>query len=125
MIAYKPIISIVFNNRQWGAEKKNQVIWFGDNYVGTNLDNPSFAQIAEKIGCNSYTCNSEEQIVEALKEVLEKRFSKHTVIEILATRELTDPFRRDAMQLPTRVLDTYKKDIIDNESLTGQPVDTD
>ena len=33
-----PIIVIVFNNGQWGAEKKNQVIWFGNRYVGTNLN---------------------------------------------------------------------------------------
>lgn len=25
-----PITVVVFNNGQWGAEKKNQVIWFND-----------------------------------------------------------------------------------------------
>lgn len=25
-----PVTGVVFNNGQWGAEKKNQVIWFGD-----------------------------------------------------------------------------------------------
>jgi sulfoacetaldehyde acetyltransferase len=32
-----PTTAIVFNNGQWGAEKKNQVLWFGDRYAGTNL----------------------------------------------------------------------------------------
>ena len=25
-----PVTAVVFNNGQWGAEKKNQVLWFGD-----------------------------------------------------------------------------------------------
>lgn len=44
-----PITVCVFHNAQWGAEKKNQVLWFGDRYVGVNLDNPSFAAIAGMI----------------------------------------------------------------------------
>ena len=34
-----PTTAVVFNNRQWGAEK-NQVLWFGDRYVGTQLETP-------------------------------------------------------------------------------------
>merc|ERR1712019_227439 len=45
-----PITAVVFNNGQWGAEKKNQVLWFGDRYVGTNLESPSFAGIAKAMG---------------------------------------------------------------------------
>merc|ERR1712118_494587 len=45
-----PITVCVFNNGQWGAEKKNQVLWFGDRYVGTNLESPSFAGIAKAMG---------------------------------------------------------------------------
>ena len=30
-----PVTAVVFNNGQWGAEKKNQVIWFDDRYVGS------------------------------------------------------------------------------------------
>jgi len=32
-----PTTAVVFNNGQWGAEKKNQVLWFGDRYVGTQV----------------------------------------------------------------------------------------
>ena len=28
-----PTTAVVFNNGQWGAEKKNQVLWFGDRCV--------------------------------------------------------------------------------------------
>ena len=33
---------------------------------------------------------------------------KTTVIEIMCTRELGDPFRRDALSKPVRLLDKYK-----------------
>ena len=38
-----PVIAIVANNHEWGAEKKNQVDFYGDRYLGTNLEtNPSW-----------------------------------------------------------------------------------
>ena len=115
-------ISIVFNNSQWGAEKKNQIIWFGDRYIGTNLKNPDFAEIALVMGAKSYKCYTEQDVFESLGAAL-KIQDRPVVIEIMTTRELTDPFRRDAMKLPTRELDKYKKDVIMEESLTGQPTD--
>jgi sulfoacetaldehyde acetyltransferase len=48
---------------------------------------------------------------------------KTTVIEIMVTRELGDPFRRDAMKLPVRQLAKYSPFTEEAESATGQPVD--
>lgn len=31
-----PVTACVFSNSQWGAEKKNQVLWFGDRF-GNNF----------------------------------------------------------------------------------------
>merc|ERR1712039_138789 len=47
-----PTTAVVFNNRQWGAEKKNQVLWFGDRYIGVQLSHPEtgFAGIAKAMG---------------------------------------------------------------------------
>ena len=117
-----PVIAVVFNNRQWGAEKKNQIIWFGDRYVGTNLENPNFAEIAEKMGCYGYHCKTEEDVQNAIITSLNNT-DKTSVIEIMVTKELTDPFRRDAMQLPTRVLERYLQDNVIEESPTGQAID--
>ena len=35
-----PVVAVVFNNGQWGAEKKNQIDYYADRYVGTNLEEP-------------------------------------------------------------------------------------
>src|SRR3984885_7322440 len=37
---------VVFNNAQWGAEKKNHVDFYSRRYQGVNLENPSWAGVA-------------------------------------------------------------------------------
>ena len=37
-----------------------------------------------------------------------QREGKTTIVEMRCTRELVDPFRRDALKLPLRTLDKYK-----------------
>ncbi|XP_065063844.1 sulfoacetaldehyde acetyltransferase-like [Rhopilema esculentum] len=120
-----PTTAIVFNNGQWGAEKKNQVLWFGDRYIGVQLYNPwSYADIARSMKAEGITCTHRDQIGDALRQaVRNQEEGKTTIVELMFTRELGDPFRRDAMKLPIRHLDKYKRTIQTMESSTGQPVD--
>lgn len=120
-----PITVCVFNNGQWGAEKKNQVLWFGDRYVGTNLESPSFAAIAESMGVVGVKVTNIEEVGPALRDATERQMKegKTTVIELMCTKELGDPFRRDAMKLPRRKLDRYKATEEMEESRTQQPTD--
>jgi sulfoacetaldehyde acetyltransferase len=101
-----PVTAVVFNNGQWGAEKKNQVDFYGDRYVGTNLENPSFAGIARAMGADGITVEHHDQIGDALATATASE--KMCVVEIMVTRELGDPFRRDALKKPVRLLDKYK-----------------
>ena len=39
---------------------------------------------------------------------MRRRRGKTTVIEVMVTQELGDPFRRDALKNPNRLLDKYK-----------------
>ncbi len=41
-----PVTAVVFNNEQWGAEKKNQVDFYANRFEGVNLKNPSWAEVA-------------------------------------------------------------------------------
>lgn len=119
-----PITICVFHNRQWGAEKKNQVLWFGDRYVGTNLENPSFSDIARAMGAEAIEVWHQDEVGGALQQGIQnQRNGKVTVIELMTTRELGDPFRRDAMKLPQRTLEKYTSTNREEESATGQPVD--
>ena len=101
-----PATAVVFNNGQWGAEKKNQIDFYEDRYVGTNLVNPSFAGIAKAMGADGIVIDQADQIGDALQQATKS--DTCTVIEVMLTQELGDPFRRDALKKPVRILDKYK-----------------
>ncbi len=105
-----PVTAIVFHNRQWGAEKKNQVDFYNRRFVAGELDNTSFAGIAVAMGAEGVVVDRLEDVGPALKKAVDAQMKegKTTVIEIMCTRELGDPFRRDALSKPVRFLDKYK-----------------
>ncbi len=105
-----PVTAVVFHNRQWGAEKKNQVDFYNRRFVAGELDNTSFAEIARAMGAEGVVVDKLEDVGPALKKAVQAQMKhgKTTVIEIMCTRELGDPFRRDALSKPVRFLDKYK-----------------
>ncbi|HDR9582404.1 TPA: sulfoacetaldehyde acetyltransferase [Burkholderia stabilis] len=105
-----PVTAVVFHNRQWGAEKKNQVDFYNHRFVAGELDNQSFAAIARAMGAEGITVDRLEDVGPALKRAIDMQMNegKTTIIEIMCTRELGDPFRRDALSKPVRMLDKYK-----------------
>ena len=104
-----PVTAVVFNNRQWGAEKKNQVDFYNRRFVGTDLENPSFAAIARAMGADGRVVEQLSDVGPALREACAaQQDGKTTVLEMMVTRELGDPFRRDALSKPVRHLAKYK-----------------
>ena len=102
-----PVVTIVWNNAQWGAEKKNQVDYYNDRFVGTNLKNPDFAEVARAMGAQGIKVERESQIGDAVKTAISS--GKPTVINLVVdSLELAEPFRRDALKKPTRMLDAYQ-----------------
>ena len=102
-----PVIAVVFNNGQWGAEKKNQVDFYSDRFVGTNLTNPSFADISKAMGGEGVRVTKPEEVGSALRALLDSK--RPGVLEIAVSRTLADPFRRDALSKPIRHLEKYKE----------------
>ena len=105
-----PVTAVVFHNRQWGAEKKNQVDFYNRRFVAGELDSPSFAGIAKSMGAEGIVVDQLDQVGPALKKAIDMQMKegKTCVVEIMCTRELGDPFRRDALSKPVRFLDKYK-----------------
>ena len=105
-----PVTAVVFHNRQWGAEKKNQVDFYNRRFVAGELDSPSFAGMAKSMGAEGIVVDELDQVGPALKKAVEMQMKegKTCVVEIMCTRELGDPFRRDALSKPVRFLDKYK-----------------
>ena len=106
-----PVTAVVFNNGQWGAEKKNQVDFYDRRFVGGDLDNQSFANIGRAMGAKGVIVDRLEDVGTALTNAIDVQMNddKTTIIEIMCTQELGDPFRRDALSQPVRYLNKYKK----------------
>jgi sulfoacetaldehyde acetyltransferase len=100
---------VVFNNGQWGAEKKNHVDFYSRRYQGVELVNPSWAAVAKSFGCEGVVVDKVGDVGAALTESVKRQAEgKTTVIEMMVTKELGDPFRRDALSKPVRHLAKYK-----------------
>ena len=75
--------------------------------MATNLDNPSFAEIARAMGAAGISVGHADQVGDALRAAVASE--KPTVLQLQLTRELAEPFRRDAFKpQPLRLLDKYK-----------------
>jgi sulfoacetaldehyde acetyltransferase len=100
---------VVFNNGQWGAEKKNHVDFYSRRFQAVNLANPSWAGVARAFGCEGITVDKLSDVGPALQaSVKAQGEGKCTVIEMMVTQELGDPFRRDALSKPVRYLEKYR-----------------
>ena len=100
---------VVFNNGQWGAEKKNHVDFYSRRFQGVNLENPSWARVAQAFGCEGVTVERLADVGPALQAAVEAQADgRTTVIEMMVTQELGDPFRRDALSKPVRHLPKYR-----------------
>ncbi|MBC8194510.1 MAG: sulfoacetaldehyde acetyltransferase [Acidimicrobiia bacterium] len=105
-----PVTAVVFHNRQWGAEKKNQVDFYGQRFVAGELEGgESYADIATAMGAEAIRVDQLEEVGPALAAAIDAQMNdgKTTVIEIMCTKELGDPFRKDALSTPVRHLDKY------------------
>lgn len=100
---------MLFNNSQWGAEKKNHVDFYSRRYQGVNLKNPSWAGVARAFGCEGAAIERLADVGGAVHAAAQaQQQGKTTVLEFMVTQELGDPFRRDALSKPVRYLEKYK-----------------
>lgn len=100
---------VLFNNGQWGAEKKNHVDFYSRRFQAVELENPSWAAVAKSFGCEGITVDALSDVGPALVQAVKNQADgKTTVLEMMVTKELGDPFRRDALSKPVRYLEKYK-----------------
>ena len=99
------VTMVIFRNYQWGAEKRNSILWYSDNFIGTELDpNLSYARVAEGCGLKGVAVRTQEELTAALKlSCEEQQKGITTFIEVILNQELGEPFRRDAMKAPVAV----------------------
>ncbi len=105
-----PVIAIVANNLEWGAEKKNQIDYYDSRFVGANLrENPDYARLAEDMGAKGYLVEDYKEVAGVVKDAVAS--GKPCVINAMiqgGQEVLAEPFRRDALKMPVRYLEKYK-----------------
>jgi sulfoacetaldehyde acetyltransferase len=104
---------VIFRNYQWGAEKRNSILWYSNNFVGTELDpNVDFARVAEGCGHRGVTVRTTKELSDALRAACDAQAQGTTTfIEVLLNQELGEPFRRDAMKAPVVVAGIRREDM--------------
>ncbi len=114
------ITMVIFRNYQWGAEKRNSILWFDDNFVGTELDPElSYAKVANACGLKGVTVKTMEETTKAIKQSCEdQKKGITTFIEVVLNQELGEPFRRDAMKKPVEIAGINKEDMRPQKDLT-------
>jgi len=102
-----PVVACVFRNMAWCAEKKNQIDFYNNRFLGCDIPNPeSFVPVAKAMGAAGLRVDSPDVVRAAIEDALISR--KPTVLEFVVDgTQLAPPFRRDALALPTRYLPKY------------------
>ena len=75
-----PSVSIVLNNNCMGAEKSQQKALHNEKYVGVDLENPRFDQLANVFGAKGYYVEHPSEISDVVEEAVKN--SVPSVIEI-------------------------------------------
>ncbi len=105
-----PVIAIVANNLEWGAEKKNQIDYYDNRFVGVNLrENPDYAKLAEVMGAKGYKVEDYGDVQDVVKDAVAS--GEPCVINALiegGEKVLAEPFRRDALKKAFRLLPKYQ-----------------
>ena len=93
-------ITIVMNNKSWGAEKAYQKDFFGKRYIGADISSPPFDKVAQLYGAKGYKVEKISEINEAVKEAINCK--KPAVIDVAVDPKALYSFRRDSFKHRTK-----------------------
>ena len=89
-------ITIVMNNKSWGAEKAYQKEFFGKRYLGADISSPPFDKVAELYGAKGFKVTKTSEINQAVKAAL--KINKPVVIDVDVDPKALYSFRRDSFK---------------------------
>ena len=89
-------ITIVMNNKSWGAEKAYQKDFFDKRYIGSDISSPPFDKIAELYGAKGFKVERSSEIGDAVQAAL--KCNKPSVIDVAIDPKALYSFRRDTFK---------------------------
>jgi len=93
-------ITIVMNNKSWGAEKAYQKDFYGKRYLGADIASPPFDKVAELYGARGLKVKKVSEINQAVRESL--KINKPVVIDVDVDPKALYSFRRDSFKHRTK-----------------------
>ena len=92
--------TIVMNNKSWGAEKAYQKDFYGERYLGADIESPSFDKVAELYGAKGFKVEKVSEIVAAVEAAIKS--NKPSVIDVDVDPKALYSFRRDSFKHRTK-----------------------
>jgi thiamine pyrophosphate-dependent acetolactate synthase large subunit-like protein len=89
-------VTVVMNNKCWGAEKAYQRDFFNGRYIGADVSSPPFDKAAELYGAKGYAVDRIEDVGDAVKAAL--ACGKPAVIDVAVDPAALYSFRRDSFK---------------------------
>jgi thiamine pyrophosphate-dependent acetolactate synthase large subunit-like protein len=89
-------VTIVMNNKCWGAEKAYQRDFFGGRYIGADVSSPPFDKLAELYGAAGFRADTLAGVAEAIEAAL--TCGKPAVIDVAVDPAALYSFRRDSFK---------------------------
>jgi len=89
-------ITIVMNNKSWGAEKAYQRDFYDQRYIGADIDSPPFHKLAEIYGAKGYHVAKLEDLNSVIADALV--CNKPAVINVDVDPKALYSFRKDSFK---------------------------
>jgi len=89
-------VTVVMNNKCWGAEKAYQRDFFGERYMGANVSSPPFDKVAELYDAAGFRVERTSELGEAVAAAL--ACGKPAVIDVAVDPDALYSFRRDSFK---------------------------
>ena len=89
-------ITIVMNNKSWGAEKAYQRDFYDQRYIGADIDSPPFHKLAEIYGAKGYHVTELKNLKEAVSDALV--CNKPAIINVDVDPKALYSFRKDSFK---------------------------
>lgn len=89
-------VCIVMNNGCWGAEKAYQRDFFGKRYIGADVPNPPYDQLAELWGAAGFRVDHAAQLGETIARAMQS--DRPAVVDVRVDPDALYSFRRDSFK---------------------------
>ena len=89
-------VTIVMNNKSWGAEKAYQRDFYEKRYIGANIDSPPFEKVAELYGAAGFHVNKISELKDVINTALQ--CEKPAIINVDVDPSALYSFRTDSFK---------------------------